>query len=68
MASWSIISIALGTIPAAMIDDTVSDASSIVGNAAMSVRLSSGSGVSLTVISVTIPRVPSDPMNVQTRS
>ena len=51
-----------------MIDDTVSDASSIVGNAAMSVRLSSGSGVSLTVISVTIPRVPSDPMNVPTRS
>ena len=66
--SWSIISIALGTIPAPMIADTVFEASSIVGNAAMSVRLSSGRGVSFTVISVTMPSVPSEPTKVPTRS
>ena len=66
--SWSIISIALGTIPAPMIADTVFEASSIVRNAAMRVRLSSGRGVSFTVISVTMPSVPSEPTNVPTRS
>ena len=51
-----------------MIAETVFDASSIVGNAAMRVRLSSGKGVSFTVISVTIPSVPSEPTKVPTRS
>jgi len=55
-------------MPAAMIAEVAFDASSIVGNAAMSVRLSSGSGVSFTVISVTMPSVPSDPTKVPTRS
>ena len=51
-----------------MIAETVSDAASIVANAAISVRFSSGSGVSLTVISVTSPSVPSEPTNTPVRS
>ena len=62
------ISIAPGTMPAAMIAETVSEAASIVSNAAINVRLSSGRGTSLTVISVTSPSVPSEPTNVPTRS
>ena len=51
-----------------MIAETVSEAWSIVVNAASTVRRSSASGVSFTVISVTIPSVPSEPTNVPTRS
>ena len=68
MESASIISIAAGTIPAAMISDTARPPSLVVAYAASSVCTASGSGVSRTMTFVTMPSVPSDPMNAPSRS
>ena len=61
MASRSIISIAAGRIPAAMMPDTALPASSVDGNVAKKVRVVSGLRRSFSVTSVTIPTSPSEP-------
>ena len=68
MASASIISIAPGRIPAPMMADTALPPAPIVANAASSVVTDSGILVSFTTILVTMPSVPSDPVNAPTRS
>ena len=64
----SSISSAAGMIPAAMIADTVSDASSIDANGASTVRTASGRWVRRTVTAVTRPNVPSAPTARPVRS
>ena len=61
MASASIISMAAGRMPAAMIPDTASPAWSVDGKAARKVRVASGLRSRRTVTSVTMPSVPSEP-------
>jgi len=68
MASASIISIAAGTMPPAMMDETAAPASSVDENPASSVTTASGSRVSRTVTSVATPRVPSEPTNTPIKS
>ena len=68
MASASIISIAPGTMPEPMMADTAAPPAPIVLNAASSVVTASGIGVSFTTILVTMPSVPSEPVNAPTRS
>jgi len=51
-----------------MIADTAAPPWPIVPNAASSVVTASGIGVSRTMILVTMPSVPSDPVNAPTRS
>ena len=64
----SIISIAVGTMPAAMMSDTACEASSMLSKTASSVRTSSARRSSRTVMRVTMPRVPSDPTSSPVRS
>ena len=68
IASASIISIAPGRMPAPMIADTAAPPAPIVVKAASSVVTASGIGVSFTTILVTMPSVPSEPVNAPTRS
>jgi hypothetical protein len=68
MDSASIISIAAGRTPAAMMSDTAWPPSAVEEYAASSVCTTSGSGISLTTILVTMPSVPSEPVNAPSRS
>ena len=68
MASASMISMAAGTSPAAMIEDTAAPPAPVSSKAARSVWTTSGAGVSRTVTLVTMPSVPSDPTNAPIRS
>ena len=64
-AIWtsSMISIAATGIPARMTFEAAAAASRMVGNVTTATLVSSGITVNFSVISVTIPRVPSEPMN-----
>ena len=64
----SSISSAAGTMPAAMIPDTVSVAASTESKTASSVRRPPGARISLSVTSVTMPNVPSLPTTSPARS
>ena len=66
--AWSIISMAAGTMPAAMIPLTASLAARIEGKAASRVRTAAGSGSRRRVISVAMPNIPSLPTKSPTRS
>ncbi len=68
MVSRSIISIAAGVMPAAMIAETAPPASSGPGKPATSVSTRSAIGSTPSVTSVTIPRVPSEPTTTPRRS
>ena len=68
MVTLSIISIADGTIPAPMMSDTACDASSSDLKAASIVFTDPGTFINLTATFVTIPKVPSDPINAPLRS
>ena len=68
MARASIISIAAGTMPAAMIAEVAAPAWSVVAKPTRIVRTSSGSRTSRTVVEVTMPRVPSEPTTAPSRS
>ena len=68
MASASIISMAAGRIPALMMAETALPPAPIDVNAASSVVTASGILVSFTTILVTMPSVPSEPVNAPTRS
>ena len=68
MASASIISIAAGRMPAPMIADTAAPPCPVVPKAASRVVTASGILVSFTTILVTMPSVPSEPVNMPTRS
>ena len=68
MDSASIISIAAGTMPAAMIAETAAPPSPVVPNPASSVVTAAGILVSRTMILVAMPIVPSDPVNAPSRS
>src|SRR2546422_5341561 len=64
----SLLSMAAGTMPVAMTDETASLAARTVEKSASSVRTLGGIGSSRTVISVAIPNIPSLPTNSPTRS
>ncbi len=66
--SASIISMAAGSTPSAMIAETAEPPASIDSNAASTVVTFCGVRISRTVISVAMPRVPSEPMNAPSRS
>ena len=68
MASASIISIAAGTMPAPMIVADRAPARLGESYAASTRCTVSATGVSLTTILVTMPSVPSEPVNVPSRS
>ena len=68
MASASIISIAAGRTPAAMMSDTARPPSAVEEYATSSRCTTSGTGISLTTILVTMPSVPSEPVNAPSRS
>ncbi len=68
MARASIISIAAGTMPAAMIAEVAAPAWSVEEKPTRIVRTSSGSRTSRTVAEVTMPRVPSEPTTAPSRS
>ena len=68
IARRSIISMAAGRMPAAMMPETASPASSVDGNVAKKVRVISGLRSSFSVTSVTIPTSPSDPTSGASRS
>ncbi len=68
MARASIISIAAGTMPAAMIADVAAPAWSVDSKPTRIVRTSSGSRTSFSVTAVAMPRVPSEPTTVPSRS
>ena len=68
IARRSIISIAAGTMPAAMNRETAFPASSVDGKVAKKVRVASGLRRTRSTTSVTIPRVPSLPTNAPVRS
>ena len=68
MASASIISIAAGRTPAAMMSDTARPPSAVESYATSSRCTTSGTGISLTTILVTMPSVPSEPVNAPSRS
>ena len=68
MASASIISIAAGTMPAPMMSDTARPPWLVGSYAASSRCTASGTGISLTTILVTMPSVPSEPVNAPSRS
>ena len=67
-ASASIISMAAGTIPAAMMSDTAAPAASMLSKAASSVCTASGFLRIRTVTLVTTASVPSEPMTSPSRS
>ena len=64
----SIISMAAGMIPAAMIPPTASPAARTAGKSRSMVRTSGGLRIRRTVTSVTIPSVPSPPTTKPRRS
>ena len=64
----SIISIAAGRIPAAIVPDTAAPASSVCAKPASSVRTASGARSTRSVSLVAIPSVPSEPTNPPSRS
>ena len=64
----SIISIAAGTMPAAMIALTVAAPSSTRSKSSSSVRTAGGFGVSRTPMRVAMPSMPSPPTNAPRRS
>ena len=64
----SIISSAVGTIPAAMIAETASDALSTSSNVASHTRTASGARIKRTHADVTMPSVPSLPTNAAVKS
>jgi hypothetical protein len=66
--SWSIISIAPGTTPAATISDTAWPARPVVSKKATSVRTDSGVGTTRTITFVATPSVPSEPTKTPCRS
>ena len=68
IASRSIISIAAGTIPRAMIRETAAPASSVDGNVANSVRVACGLRRMRTTTSVTMPSIPSLPTTTPIKS
>ena len=68
MIALSIISKAAGNTPAAMIAETARLARSTSVKSASRVRAAGGIGESLTVASVAIPNVPSEPTNTPRRS
>ena len=68
MAWASIISIAAGTMPAAITADTAAAASSMAVKSASRVRISGGSGMSRTAMRVAMPIVPSLPTKIPRRS
>ena len=68
IASRSIISMAAGTIPAAMMRDTAWPASSVEGKVAKMVRVASGLRRIRSTTSVTMPSVPSLPTSAPVRS
>ena len=68
MARASIISMAAGMTPAAMIADVAAPASSVERKPARRVWTSSGSRVRRTVTAVTMPSVPSEPTRAPSRS
>ena len=68
MASASIISIAAGTMPAPMMSLTARPPASRESYAARTRCTASGAGVSLTTTLVTMPSVPSEPVNAPSRS
>ena len=68
MALASIISIAAGTIPAAITAETAAAASSMAVKSARRVRISGGSGISRTAMRVAMPMVPSLPTKIPRRS
>ena len=65
---WSIISIAAGTTPEAMISLTVSPPSATVAKSSSMVRTAGGLGVRRTQMRVAIPIVPSLPTKSPRRS
>jgi len=68
MARRSIISMAAGVMPAAMMRDTASPASPIVEKAASTVSVDSGTRTIRRTTSVTMPSVPSLPITTPSRS
>ena len=68
VARASIISIAAGTMPAAITADTAAAASSIAVKSASRVRISGGSGIRRTAMRVAMPMVPSLPTKTPRRS
>ena len=66
--SASIISIADGRIPAAIVCETASPAASVEWNAASSVRTDSATRTIRTVTRTAIPSVPSEPTKTPSRS
>src|SRR3984957_17254615 len=68
MDSASIISQAAGMVPAAIVSDTARPPSLVLAYAASRVCTTSGTGISLTTILVTMPSVPSEPVNAPSRS
>ncbi len=68
MVIWSIISIAAGTRPRAMIADTAADARSIWSNTASTVLTACGFFKMRTTILVAMPKVPSEPTKRPARS
>ncbi len=68
MARLSIISMAAGSMPAAMISLTAAPASLVELNAARSVWMTSGRFTMRRMIFVAMPSVPSEPTNTPDRS
>jgi hypothetical protein len=68
MARESIISMAAGRMPAAMMPDTAFPPSSVEGKMARKVRVASGFRRSFSVTSVTMPTIPSLPTSAARRS
>ncbi len=66
--SWSIISSAAGTMPAAMMPLTVAAPSSTLSKSSSIVRTAGGFWVSRTQIAVAMPHIPSLPTNAPRRS
>ena len=64
----SIISMAAGTMPAAMMADTVAAPSSTDAKSSSRVRTAGGFGVSRTAMRVAMPSMPSPPTNAPRRS
>ena len=67
-ARRSIISSPAGMMPAAMTRATASPAASADAKLAMTTRATAGRGMSLTVTSVTMPSMPSEPTMMDSRS
>ena len=68
MMPWSIISMAAGTTPRAMMSETVAAHSPTSTKSSNIVRTEGGTGVSRTQTRATIPSVPSEPTTTPRRS